>query len=749
MGPRAVLNSGLGGVMASAPNGNRRIQFGIFEVDLKAGELRRNGTRVRLQEQPFQILTILLEHSGEVVTREELRGRLWPADTYVDFDHSLNAAVRRLRDALGDSAENPRFVETVARRGYRLLAPVNGTTTAAPQPQLVARSFGRRWWWVAAGSVAVLAGVIVGWHAGHHSSSAARAINERRLTANASENPVTDGVISPDGKYLAFADAVHFFLRQIDTGETHVISLPTGFNAKPRSWFPDGTHLLATGFASPREPSSIWEISLIGGSPRKLIEQGSWPAVSPDGSKVVFLTAETQNAETQNKEIWAMRTENREIWLMQANGEGARKLIEGGEGFFGAPAWAPDGRHLAYIRHRYKGGMPWIRSRLEILDISSGHTNDLLETPELGSTVAWAPDGRLIYSLGEPSPNQNDSNLWALPLDSAGHVKGPATRLTHGPGFADLVSVTLDGKRLAFFRRTIEPDVYVTDLEANGTKLSEPRRLTLDERADFPYSWTPDSKSIIFVSDRNGAYDIFKQRLDDSEPELVVRGQKENKSVARLTPDSKSVLYIVTPTEDTSTLNQSRLMRASLAGGPPQMVLTAVGLGNQQCARSPATLCIFTVIEPGIERFFTFDPEKGAGHEIPKAAIKSLNKFEFNWSLSPDGQMLAMTGKSGDHKEPAIRLFLLQDETERTIAVPGWVGISSLDWGADSKSIWMTGYASGGTKTLVNVSVMGRIRPMLEEKKMTLGWAIPSPDGKHLALWKASGSSNVWMLENF
>jgi Tol biopolymer transport system component/DNA-binding winged helix-turn-helix (wHTH) protein len=735
--------------MASAPNKNQRIQLGIFEVDMKAGELRRNGTRVRLQEQPFQILAILLEHSGEVVTREELRGRLWPADTYVDFDHSLNAAVRRLRDALGDSAENPRFVETVARRGYRLLAPVNGTATATPQPSVVAYPFRRRWWWVAAGSIAVLVGVVVGWHAGHHSSSTTIAISERRLTANAAENPVSDAVISRDGKYLAFADVTHLFFRQVDTGETHVIALPGGFNAKPRSWFPDGTHLLATGFAGPREPSSIWEISLIGGSPRKLVEQGSWPAVSPDGSQVVFLTAETQRAQTESQEIWGMRVGNREIWLMQASGEGAHRLVEGGDGFFGAPAWAPDGRHLAFISYRYNGGMPWVRSRLEILDISNGQTSDLLDTPELGSTVAWAPDGRLIYSLAEPSPNQNDSNLWALPLDSAGHVKGSATRLTHGPGLIDLVGVTLDGKRLAFFRRMIEPDVYVTDLEANGTKLSQPRRLTLNESADFPYSWTPDSKSVIFVSDRNGAYDIFKQGLDDSEPELLVGG-RENKWVARLTPDGTSVLYLVPPTLETSTSNPSRIMRASLAGGPPQTVLEAAGLGNQQCARSPATICIFTsAVEPGIERFFTFDPEKGVGHEIPNAAIRSLNKYDFNWSLSPDGKVLAMTGKSENQKEPAIRLFLLQDETERTIAVPGWAGISSLDWGADSKSIWMTGYASSGTKTLVNVSVTGRIRPMLEEKKMTLGWAIPSPDGKHLALWKASGSSNVWMLENF
>src|SRR5690348_3798881 len=105
-------------------NGTRMIQFGVFEVDLRAGELRRNGSRVKLQDQPLQILTLLLERPGEVVSRDELRTRLWPADTFVDFDHSLNAAVRRLRDALGDSAENPTFVETVARRGYRFLAPV-------------------------------------------------------------------------------------------------------------------------------------------------------------------------------------------------------------------------------------------------------------------------------------------------------------------------------------------------------------------------------------------------------------------------------------------------------------------------------------------------------------------------------------------------------------------------------------------------------------------------------------------------
>jgi TolB-like protein/DNA-binding winged helix-turn-helix (wHTH) protein/Flp pilus assembly protein TadD len=101
-----------------------RPRFGVFELDLRAGELRKRGLRIRLQEQPFQVLAMLLEHPGEVVTREELQRRLWPADTFVDFDHGLNKAINKIREALGDSAESPRFVETVARRGYRFLAEV-------------------------------------------------------------------------------------------------------------------------------------------------------------------------------------------------------------------------------------------------------------------------------------------------------------------------------------------------------------------------------------------------------------------------------------------------------------------------------------------------------------------------------------------------------------------------------------------------------------------------------------------------
>ena len=100
------------------------VRFGAFELDLRVGELRKAGVRVNLQEQPFKVLECLVERPGELVTREELRQRLWQDDTFVDFEHGVNAAVKRLRETLGDSAETPRFIETLPRRGYRLITPV-------------------------------------------------------------------------------------------------------------------------------------------------------------------------------------------------------------------------------------------------------------------------------------------------------------------------------------------------------------------------------------------------------------------------------------------------------------------------------------------------------------------------------------------------------------------------------------------------------------------------------------------------
>jgi len=215
---------------------NSVIRFGIFEADLRAGELRRNGSRIRLQDQPFQVLARLLAKPGELVTREELQSQLWPADTFVDFEHGLNAAVKRLRDALGDSADNPRFIETLSRRGYRFIAPVydSATTLADPAqsthpvpppqpPQTFPRAHHYYWQIALVTCLVLLFGIFGGWQAGHRSAASIR-LSEHRLTGNSENEPITSAASSPDGRYLAFTDRTGLFLRVVGSGETHSVA---------------------------------------------------------------------------------------------------------------------------------------------------------------------------------------------------------------------------------------------------------------------------------------------------------------------------------------------------------------------------------------------------------------------------------------------------------------------------------------------------------------------------------------------
>jgi len=225
-------------------NSARIVRFGIFEVDLKAGELRRSGLRVKLQEQPLQVLTALLEHPGEVVTRDELRNKLWPADTFVDFDHSLNAAIKRLRDVLGESAETPIFVETVARRGYRFIGNVDmpaATSSARPRPRQQL-SLGN----------ALVIGLIVCALALFSSYYRHWRVSK---TGQPTVIPVVTNVgekytpsLSPDGQHLAFiwngGAGPHFsiYVKIVGTEESLRLTKEASIDFNP-VWSPDGRYI--------------------------------------------------------------------------------------------------------------------------------------------------------------------------------------------------------------------------------------------------------------------------------------------------------------------------------------------------------------------------------------------------------------------------------------------------------------------------------------------------------------------------
>jgi Tol biopolymer transport system component/DNA-binding winged helix-turn-helix (wHTH) protein len=717
-------------------NGTRMIQFGVFEVDLRAGELRRNGSRVKLQDQPLQILTLLLERPGEVVSRDELRTRLWPADTFVDFDHSLNAAVRRLRDALGDSAENPRFVETVARRGYRFLVPVSGMPPALEAELRVPPLRPARTWWIASAAVVLLvaglgAGLFLG-RRGSGPSPASPPIVERRLTANPSEYPISSAALSYDGKYLAFSDDTGFYLRQIDTGETHPLALPDGFRAKPVSWFPDGSHILVTSLAGSSQEPGLWQISALGGSPRKLADQGREAAVSPDGTRIAFLKG---------------TSESQELWLMGSDGEHPRKLAGQTGDLFRSPVWSQDGDRVAFVRGVYRAGTYGIQPQIEILDLASNQRWTVSSEARLGPALAWVGD-RVVYVLSEVSPSQNDSNLWSLKIDArTGKPLGTPARITSSAGAIRYLSSAANGKRLAYLKEGWQPDVYVARLEGSGTRLSTPRRLTLDERQDLPWSWTPDSKEILFGSDRDGSFHIFRQAPDQTTPELLVGGSEQS-MLPRLTPDGKHLVYLqYRQAFDPS--NAVRMMRIPVAGGPPQLVMEVQGLTDEQWAREPSSRCLYSVAGDERLTFRGFDPMQGTGQEVTH--IDDDLPYAYNWSLSPDGSTLVMakSNKLDIIVQPVIRVLTLKDGKERRIALKDWSSVNAIDWTADGKGLWVSASNTNGTNALLNVDLQGRARPVWEQTQMAVGWAIPSPDGRYLAMWQASGNANVWMVEHF
>ncbi|MGC1449866.1 MAG: winged helix-turn-helix domain-containing protein [Candidatus Sulfotelmatobacter sp.] len=728
--------------------------------------------RVPIQEQPLQVLRLLLEAEGKVVTREHLRAALWPANTFVDFEHGVNTAVKKLRQALEDSAENPQFVETLPRLGYRFMVPVEWVADASgrsslphvvpiapPGANLVPQPVAAKRNWklmlaIAIGVLAVTASAVLLFNqdsrlshtrlgswlrqaVGGRRLEARGPLSQRRLTANPDETPLTGGVISPDGKYLAYTDASGFYLRQVDGGETNLVSLPKGFAPLPESWFSDSVHLVVSWIEVPdKSPPSLWRISLMGGTPRKLANEGSSARVSPDGSKIAFL-----------KGVW----DNEQIWLMDADGGGASKIVDGGQEGFGAVAWAPDAKRFAAVRTTHTG------KQIEVYDVATGRNQVILSEQRLGDEVAWTNSGHLIYSLFEPEPNQSDANLWWVQIDPrSGRPSSPPARITNDQANIFGVSITLDGKRMALRRSLYQADVYLTEIEAQGKQLSPPRRFTLDDRTDWPSSWTRDSKAVLFMSDRNGPTHIFKQRIDQTQPELLVGG-KDVRWVPRLTPDGLSVLYLTSAVSDGPTENV-RLMRVPLSGGPSQLVLEERGIANYQCASLPSTLCIYGQMEPKSEyyRFFTFDPAGAKGTELVAAKMKKEDADGPNcWGLSPDGKYL-VTSKSQNpdqYKVPEVRILNLAENTERFIPVPEAGLIMGMDWAADSQSVWVSAYrgrgAWGSRSGVLNIDLSGKVKVVFEGLNLGLWFAIPSPDGQRLALMEHTQSSNVWLLENF
>ena len=578
----------------------------------------------------------------------------------------------------------------------------------------------------AAGAVLLLA--VVGWYFRGLVEWRRPELKQSQLTTNSPETAATTAAaLSPDGKYLAYADEAGINLRLVGTGETHTFPAPAGSRIFRLSWFPDGVKLLASGVAGRSNLSSIWSISILGGAPRELRQDAAGASISPDGSQIAFTNS---NGE--------------EIWVMGANGEGPRRMVAGAEGdSFQGPLWFADSQHLAYAKAHSVAGE--LAISVEWHDVKTGRSATVFSDPRFTSGCLL-PDGRMIYAVSEPPPKQSDANLWEIKIDARnGKAVSQPRRITNWAGFSlSGLSVTADGTRLAFLKGTSQADVYVGELEASGMRLKTPSRLTLDVRNDFPAAWTPDSRAVLFFSDRNGKWDIFKQALDKRNAEAIVEGQ-QNYVMPRVSPDGAWILYHASLKSDLFSWSEpANLMRAPIAGGPPQLLRYEPALYDLRCARLPANLCVLSEREHSHQVFYNFDLVQGKGQELARIDVDPAVSG-YHWDLSPDALHIVVLMAS--QRENRIHILAVAGG-ERDVIVHGWNGLQSLDCSADSKGFYVSSQ-SAQAAALLYIDLEGHVQPLWQQDGIFKTWAIPSPNGRHLALLEWTSANNVWMIENF
>ena len=303
---------------------------------------------------------------------------------------------------------------------------------------------------------------------------------------------------------------------------------------------------------------------------------------------------------------------------------------------------------------------------------------------------------------------------------------------------------------MALVRSASQADVYLTEVEAQGKGLSTPRRFTLDNRQDIPSSWTPDGKALLLFSNRDGPFHIFKQNIDQTQPELLVGG-KSDVWLPHMTPDGLGVLYLASP-EPGEMGNNVRILRIPPSGGPSQLILEGPGIVNFQCARLPSTVCVYGQNDSDYYRFFIFDSAGGKDTELSAAKVRKEDGMS-SWNLSPDGKYLASRKSQNPYEVTELRIFSLTDNSQRYIPVPNVKVVVGIDWAADSKSVLVGGYmgrGSWGTRSgLVNIDLTGKVKTLLEGQNPSVMGGTPSPDGRRLALGANTNSSNAWLLENF
>ena len=606
---------------------------------------------------------------------------------------------------------------------------------------------GTRKWAFAAAIIAaiVIAGVIF-WFGRHRTTASqiAEAPVLKQLTTNSFENRVTSGAISPDGRYLAYSDTKGMYIKLIVSGETHIVPVPEKLKGRNVGWecvqwFPDSAGFIANVHASGAdssfwnsEESSVWRVSALGGEPRKIRDAAVGYSVSRDGAWIAFGANKGKFGE-------------REIWVMGPGGEQGRKLIDAGEDrAISRLNWSADGKKVLFRQADATG------DRLVSSDLEGGARATIWDTSDMKrvNDYLWLADGRLIYSAEEPdSFFGSHCNFWEVGIDArTGLADEKPRRITNWSGFCmSGMSETADGKGIAFLKWAGQQTSYVADLEDGGTRIASARHFPLNESSEGVVDWMPDSKAVLFNSNRSGRFEIYRQGLDQDVAEVkVTDGYGRDPHV---TPDGGNIIYFAR-LENGLRIGKApeEVMRVSINGGISQRLFTARPFSMLACARIAAGQC--AIGEPSEDRgqliVSAIDLAHGRGAELFRFSVVP---HEDTWwlAISPDGGRFAATRSQAG----PILVLSAAGQVLQQIQVSGWSSLQSFDWAADGKGFLVVAGIPNGCK-LLHVDLQGNAQ-VLWENLGASGETIahPSPDGRHVAFSSWTTNGNMWTMENF
>jgi len=724
------------------PATNNPVRFGVFELNPCTGELRKHGVRIKLQDQPFAVLLVLLEKPGQLITREELQQRLWPADTFVEFDKGIYNAMKRLRETLGDEAETPRYIETIPKRGYRFLAEVHkiGTTAGSvfpieqPSPKIVPtsthlgqpaipresateyRQAKREWIPVTSVLFVLLCWLGIWWYTRSRSEAATRAMEVVPLVGldGAQSRPA----FSPDGNQIVFAlhneKSPGIYSTLVSGGKP--LRLTNGPRDGFPRWCPDGQHIAFARLSEDRV--AIYALPALGGVERKLYE--GFASLfshafdcSPDGRVLAISQVDPDKTHAR---IALLSVANSEIRPLTAPSE----LDLDSE-----PAFSPDGSAIAFVRSNV-GGMV---SELYVVPVIGGEAKRVtFDRRTIAGSLAWSPDGKeILFS----STRSGSPSLWRVSASGAGTPQP----IAGGSMNAYDPTLSRKGNQLAYQQVLFQSGIWRLDLTGKRPRPGTPVFVIGAKGWNFRPQFSPDGKKIAFQSSQSGYHEIWVCDSDGYNCGSLTSLQGVA-GAPRWSPDARYLAFEYHPHAYTE------VYVAEVAGGQPRLVDTFPGAdnGGPSWSRDGQWLYFYSDREHG--RWQIWKTRLSGGPPIQVTKNGGLFGIE-----SADGRFLYYA-----KSEPGIWRMPLdaRDGETRILDEPGG-GTEWCNWAVGDHGIYFLGPGPGSKASIQFFDFASRQKsPIFTLDRPPQDGLAISPDEKSMLFAQEELSeSHIVLVKNF